>query len=513
MKAIKDIIMNFINSHRLTRFVVIIILLLVFGYIICLHFKTSVTEPRVTVGYTGINGQLQQCEGDVIEDIPRDKIVLNNINNCNNSKGGQTLIINWSNIRTIEYQERSVYQQEANFFTLVTNNIENNLLAVIGTIAAFISFTLGLDQYIEGQKWKRAEFVAQEVKEFEQNNTMQNVFKLIDYGERKINLSMDSNLKEDEYFFINRYIQYRAMLPDLVKKKYYPKTINKLDRLDRLDKENVPGFTKTEANIRDAYDNFFTYLTKFGHYMDTNLININECKPYLDYWIKSLATIGEGYNHEDDRIWQYILFAYINDYNFLTVIKLFEHFGYNIKIDLNSLSDDITDSKSTSQKISKTLFQELEKKDTKLANRLKLFFSNKKENFNENAKKRDYFTRVNNQSKYTLNFLCADNSECSIEPNTENKEIDVEVLISYSQGKDCTPIWRKINCFGTIIFSECSCNPSCNVFCLKSAKVKNDTSNNENFLSRELSDQEQKWIKVSLKGETQSSYLENIKVK
>src|SRR5689334_5323393 len=64
-----------------------------------------------------------------------------------------------------------------------------NTLTAIGLAGAALTFAAGLMQYQKAQRWKRAEWVAQEMKSLLQDPMVVAALQMIDYGhERKIRL-------------------------------------------------------------------------------------------------------------------------------------------------------------------------------------------------------------------------------------------------------------------------------------------------------------------------------------
>src|ERR1700759_3857493 len=92
-----------------------------------------------------------------------------------------------------------------------------SILGFGGTITAIV---FGLRQYKRAEQWKRGEFVAKEIKEFESNPTVRNAMLLIDWGVRRINLNLVPNPGENDYIRITRDDQWRALVPHTIKLDY-----------------------------------------------------------------------------------------------------------------------------------------------------------------------------------------------------------------------------------------------------------------------------------------------------
>jgi hypothetical protein len=148
---------------------------------------------------------------------------------------------------------------------------------------------------------------------------------MIDWGERRINLFREDGLKYEECILITRADQWRALLPHTIKIHYPSRSVSE-------EAEKRKRFTSEETAIRDIYDVFLNYLQRFGNFIMTDLVSLKDLKPYLHYWLESIAQ-GDLDKDEDsieDLLWRHALLCYINFYNYTTVINLFYEFGFDI---------------------------------------------------------------------------------------------------------------------------------------------------------------------------------------
>jgi len=201
--------------------------------------------------------------------------------------------------------------------------IETRLIVSIlgfgGTITALL---FGVFQYRRSERWKRAEFVAKEVKEFESDPVVRNALLMIDWGVRKINLNFVPNEKFDNYIEVTREMQRKALMP-------HPyKTIDDSDVSCDDPEGPVRGFTSVEALIRDAYDTLLDHLERFGNFVRSGLVSKEEFEPYLIYWLQSM-TASEG--SKDDRAWRLALLTYISFYRYSGVKHLFKVYGMAVE--------------------------------------------------------------------------------------------------------------------------------------------------------------------------------------
>jgi hypothetical protein len=67
----------------------------------------------------------------------------------------------------------------------------DDYLKIMALLGASIAFGVGLFQYRRAQRWKRAEFLANEMKEFFATPRVQKALLLIDWGRRRVQLLED----------------------------------------------------------------------------------------------------------------------------------------------------------------------------------------------------------------------------------------------------------------------------------------------------------------------------------
>ena len=176
-----------------------------------------------------------------------------------------------------------------------TMNFQNKLavfqlfVSILGFTGAAAAFVFAIFQYKRAEKWRRTEFLAREIKEFESDPAIQNALLMVDWGVRKINLFLKSDPTENDLIKITRELQWKALLPHTVKKdntEYrdftsYPAT----DLPVKGGAEQAGTFTPVEARIRDSYDALLSRLDRFYIYINSGLISPAELRPFLRYWI------------------------------------------------------------------------------------------------------------------------------------------------------------------------------------------------------------------------------------
>lgn len=197
-----------------------------------------------------------------------------------------------------------------------------SLLGFGGAIAAFI---FAFVQYRRSEQWKRAEFIANEVKDFESDPLVQNALLMIDWGTRRINLFLSSDLRTADFVKITREVQWKALHP--IKQKYLDYRASDPSDSESNNKSGASTFTVVEAKIRDTYDVYLTRLDRFANYIKSELISSEELGPFISYWVDAMT---KNEQPEVDAAWRCALLTYINYYDYTGVKYLLECYGRDV---------------------------------------------------------------------------------------------------------------------------------------------------------------------------------------
>jgi hypothetical protein len=226
-------------------------------------------------------------------------------------------------------------------------------LSVIGYVGALTAFFVGLAQYRRADYWKRAEFLAKDLKDFFNDKQVSTALTLMDWGARYVSLGVKeadatAQHRGDETL-VSRGLQCSALRPhtilnpggasDSVMGSSIAPTANEITSgsMSSSDESvtNAPttggaAFSPEEAAVRDCYDKLLDGLNRYGNYLFGELVSVDDLDPYLGYWIRDVAsTECDG----ADAFWSLCLLAYIDFYAFLGVQSLFEGFGFDIAIE------------------------------------------------------------------------------------------------------------------------------------------------------------------------------------
>jgi hypothetical protein len=146
-------------------------------------------------------------------------------------------------------------------------------LKAVALVGVSIAFVVGLFQYRKSQRWKRAEWVAQEMQAFFSDPAVNSALRLLDWSTRRVDLFPD---RQDP---AQRFVVVRD--DDLAK------------ALARHS-DRPEGFTDVEAALRDLFDHFLDRLERINSFVEARLVSLRDVRPYLDYWAEHVVCAGVG---------------------------------------------------------------------------------------------------------------------------------------------------------------------------------------------------------------------------
>ncbi len=175
-------------------------------------------------------------------------------------------------------------------------------LKVGAFIVSFLLLLKGVYEYAKAQKWKKAEFVSKEIKEFFNDFNIKRALILLDWN---VN---DLALAEGE-----------------IKNKNSIQFTDKLILSAMTTHRQSPTFAEEEVLVKNLFDALFDRLIMFHNYIKSGLIETKDIKPYIDYYISILADDNNDRKPEDVRnqIWKYI-----DEYGYDDLREFCRKFGY-----------------------------------------------------------------------------------------------------------------------------------------------------------------------------------------
>jgi hypothetical protein len=135
-------------------------------------------------------------------------------------------------------------------------------IAAISAACAIFVFGLGFWQYRSSEKWKRSEFVAAQIKEFNSDRINRSVLRMMDYDPARVELFPGKPNFEDRYV--------EVPFDTLVK------SINQSISKDQ-------DFDEIEFEVLQYFEHFLTSLSRLDYFVRSGSIQVNELCADLDH--------------------------------------------------------------------------------------------------------------------------------------------------------------------------------------------------------------------------------------
>ncbi len=174
----------------------------------------------------------------------------------------------------------------------------------ITAMVALLGGGAALWQYWRAQEWKRAEWVAADVKEWLREPEVRNCLLMLDWQERKLPLLVADGTWTTTFVYREEMLLHALSSPTSPQQQDY---------------------TDEEVSIRDSFDRFFGGLERFEDFRERGLVSVRDLKPYLRYWVEILA---DSRNIQKSAAVRTRLWAYVNDYGFEGTQRLARAFGH-----------------------------------------------------------------------------------------------------------------------------------------------------------------------------------------
>jgi hypothetical protein len=121
----------------------------------------------------------------------------------------------------------------------------------VSAACAIAVFAFGIWQYRSSENWKRSEFVAAQIKEFNADKINQTVLLMMDYDPAHIELFPEKTNASERYVDVN----FETLI-------------------SAIDKEK--GFSEVEFQIRIYFEHFLTSLSRFNYFLESDAIEPQE---------------------------------------------------------------------------------------------------------------------------------------------------------------------------------------------------------------------------------------------
>lgn len=148
------------------------------------------------------------------------------------------------------------------------------IFGALGSIATVVALGTAVFDLRSGQRWKRAEFVAGLVKEWEGQPGVRAVFKMLDYRGKEMTPSDYGGKTKEAHRMTSAVLAKALELPEQ-------------RRHDGL--VGTASYTELEHDIRDFFDQFLEGVHRFQQHIAAKLVRDSEFDPYLQYWCGKLG--------------------------------------------------------------------------------------------------------------------------------------------------------------------------------------------------------------------------------
>jgi hypothetical protein len=176
-----------------------------------------------------------------------------------------------------------------------------NTIGLVGVTVGVITAIKGLIEYDRAQRWKRGEFLASEMKAFHSNPSIRKALFILDWSDRKVELFPDRPDPETRYVLVEDPLLESALTPS-----------SKL-------------YSDEEIAIRDLFIELLDALERFEDFIAAGLITSRQLRPYLYYWIQTIA----DYDRAGERSGRITAIAtFIATYGYTGVNRLIRRFGF-----------------------------------------------------------------------------------------------------------------------------------------------------------------------------------------
>ena len=141
---------------------------------------------------------------------------------------------------------------------------KSDLIAAVSAACAIAVFAFGIWQYRSSENWKRSEFVAEQIKEFNSDKINRAVLLMMDYDPAHIELFPDKANVNDRYVDVHFEMLVKAIGQEL-------------------------KFTEAEFQIRIYFEYFLTALSRFNYFLNSGAIEPQELCADFDYPIELMT--------------------------------------------------------------------------------------------------------------------------------------------------------------------------------------------------------------------------------
>ena len=186
-------------------------------------------------------------------------------------------------------------------------------ISVLTSLMAVGGFRFGVWQYCKAEKWKRAEFVMKEIREFESLSGVKKALLMLKWTGRPISLIADK-----EPIAVTTTMMAEAFC---------------IDQTETITQESV--LYEERACYSRCFDGPPDGLQRFESFVQAGLVRKGEIAPYLSHCVELLAKPDQDH---DRATFQRNFFAYLVRWRYTGVQSLIHSFGYRLPLEIPARS-------------------------------------------------------------------------------------------------------------------------------------------------------------------------------
>jgi hypothetical protein len=140
-----------------------------------------------------------------------------------------------------------------------------DIISAASAFVAILVFGFGVYEYYSSERWKRAEFVSAQIKDFQSDKINQAVLRMMDYDQATVELYPEKGETNDKAYVD---VPYAALI----------KSINEDE-----------GFSDSEFRIKQYFEHFLTSLARFNYFVEAGAITPEELCADFGYPVALMA--------------------------------------------------------------------------------------------------------------------------------------------------------------------------------------------------------------------------------
>jgi hypothetical protein len=192
---------------------------------------------------------------------------------------------------------------------------------LITATAGLFVFFRGIFLFRNAQRWKKSEFLANEMKAFFDHPDIKIILQILDYAVTTIPLPAKIKSTNTEYTVSHADLQWILIPHTSQDPNIKSEIVAYMGNHYPQDALNTVRFSPEQQYVRDLFDYFFMRFTLLKIHEKNKLFSYKELAPYLEYYINIL------YSKENPNPLQKRILDYLTEYKSTYVLQLFADFN------------------------------------------------------------------------------------------------------------------------------------------------------------------------------------------